>query len=359
MKITPPATPTEERRPCLSGRSYRAATCVGAGLAALISFGNFLLNHPILTPPANNDDIQTTEAKKSTTAGQQNKNDCLAGVSHVRHVRLYSQNDEDGALLQILRCMGGHGKKEYFEFGSESGIEVNTRILRDLYGWKGHLLDGGNENPEIPLHKEFFTPSNIVSLLEKYNVDKELDVLSVDTDYDDFWTTREILLAGYRPRVLINEYNLNFGSSWSVSTVPKPIGEEGKIHWKGDCYFGVSAPALIHLMQAFGYTPVFSNDINLMFVQVKQALELGMMIPSIDRFPGPRAGALHPGCSGRTWKEIDSEIVKSKASDQTLSHTAFAASFSDIVLNEKTYNATKEDDRAWRTFFQLKKSAKE
>lgn len=293
---------------------------------------------------------QTLKKDFTTTTGQ--SNDCLASVSHVQKIRLYSQNDEDGALLQILKCMGGHGKKEYFEFGSETGVEVNTRILRDLYGWKGHLLDGGNENPEIPLHKEWFTPSNIVSLLEKYNVDKNLDVLSVDTDYDDFWTTREILVAGYRPRVLINEYNVNFGQSWSVSTVPKPIGEEAKLYWKGDCYFGVSAPALIHLVQAFGYTPVFSNDVNLMFVQLDQALELGMMIPSIDRFPGPAERVLHRSCSGRTWKEIDSEIVKSKASDKTVSHTEFAALFSDIVLHHKDYRATKAGDQDWRVFYQ-------
>ncbi|KAL7500432.1 hypothetical protein ACHAWT_008906 [Skeletonema menzelii] len=245
--------------------------------------------------------------------------------------------------------MGGHGKKEHFEFSSETGVEVNTRILRELYGWKGHLLDGGNENPDIPLHKEYFTPSNIVSLLEKYHVDKHVDVLSIDTDYDDFWTTREILTT----RVLINEYNVNFGQSWSVSTVPKPVGEEEKTHWNGDCYFGVSAPALIHLMQAFGYTPVFSNDVNLMFVQLNQALDLGMMIPSIDRFPGPSERVRHAGCSGRTWKEIDPETVKSKAAEETLSHTAFAASFSDIVLHEKTYKASKRGDRDWRNFYQL------
>jgi len=51
--------------------------------------------------------------------------------------------------------MGGNGSKEYFEFDSESGVEVNTRILRDLYGWTGHLLDGSLENPDIPLHKDF------------------------------------------------------------------------------------------------------------------------------------------------------------------------------------------------------------
>ena len=114
--------------------------------------------------------------------------------------------------------MGGHGTKEYFEFGSENGMEVNTRILRELYGWHGHLLDGGNEDASIPLHKEWFTPSNIVSLLQKYKVNKNLDVLSIDADYDDFYIMREILVAGYKPRVLITEYNCNFGSEWSVST---------------------------------------------------------------------------------------------------------------------------------------------
>ena len=164
------------------------------GTALLLNAAALIFIVNSLNPNVNVADSQVLKKDSTTTTGQ--SYDCLASVSHVQNIRLYSQNDEDGALLQILKCLGGHGKKEYFEFGSETGIEVNTRILRDLYGWKGHLLDGGNENPEIPLHKEWFTPSNIVSLLQKYNVDKNLDVLSVDTDYDDFWTTREILVAG-------------------------------------------------------------------------------------------------------------------------------------------------------------------
>jgi hypothetical protein len=31
-------------------------------------------------------------------------NDCLVQLGHVRDIKLYSQNDEDGALLQLLRC---------------------------------------------------------------------------------------------------------------------------------------------------------------------------------------------------------------------------------------------------------------
>ena len=151
---------------------------------------------------------KASDIKRSVAATSDMKvNDCLLQIAHVTDIKIYSQNDEDGALLQTLRCMGGHGTKEYFEFGSENGMEVNTRILRDIYGWKGHLLDGGNENDEINLHKEFFSPSNIVSLLEKYKASKSLDVLSIDSDYDDFYIMREILLAGYTPRILIVEFN--------------------------------------------------------------------------------------------------------------------------------------------------------
>lgn len=31
-------------------------------------------------------------------------NDCLVQLGNVRGIKLYSQNDEDGALLQVLRC---------------------------------------------------------------------------------------------------------------------------------------------------------------------------------------------------------------------------------------------------------------
>lgn len=292
--------------------------------------------------------VSTSTTAISTSGGIQGTNDCISRVNDVRGIKLYSQNDEDGALLQTLRCMGGHGQKEYFEFGSETGVQVNTRVLRDLYGWHGHLLDGGNEDPSIPLHKEYFTPLNIVSLLEKYQVSKDLDVLSVDTDYDDLYITREILSAGYKPRVLINEYNVNFGSEWAVSTIAKPVGKEMETRWRGDCYFGASAKALITLAKAFGYTPVFSNHVNLMFVQLDQALELGMHIPSIENFPGEKDNRpLHSNCSGKKWKLIDAETMKEKAMDVNVSHVEFAESFSDVTLISKEYKNGKSH---WRVF---------
>ena len=249
--------------------------------------------------------------------------------------------------------VGGHGTKEYFEFGSENGMEVNTRILRELYGWHGHLLDGGNEDASIPLHKEWFTPSNIVSLLQKYKVNKNLDVLSIDADYDDFYIMREILVAGYKPRVLITEYNCNFGSEWSVSTVAKPVGQEHEFRWNGNCYFGASATALIKLAAVFNYTPVWANYVNLIFVRIDQATEMGMIIPAVENYPGPEHRALHAGCSMTTWKRIDDSHL-SKATDTTLSHVDFASGFADIKLTERKYENLGKSTRAWRVFSEVK-----
>ena len=294
-----------------------------------------------------------TAVKNDIAISTRNNNDCLSRVHNVRDIKMYSQNDEDGALLQTLRCMGGHGSKEYFEFGSESGVEVNTRILRDLYGWTGHLLDGSHENLDISLHKEFFTPSNIVSLLQKYEVSKHLDVLSVDSDYDDLYITREILLAGFKPCVLITEFNVNFASEWAVSTIAKPVGKENEVLWGGDCYFGASAKAIIYLVQAFGYTPVFSNHVNLIFVRLDEALELGMMIPSVDNFPGPKAQALHHNCSGRKWKVIDHSTMRTKAVDPEISHTEFAEALPEVTFISKTYESSNGN---WKMFHEENKN---
>ena len=296
--------------------------------------------------------VKTSENYLFDDHTNSNTKDCLSRIGTIGGgIKLYSQNDEDGAILQTLRCMGGHGSKEFFEFGSESGIQVNTRLLRELYGWHGHYLDGGFENPFINLHQEYFTPTNIVSLMTKYNASKTMDILSVDTDYDDFWITREILLAGYKPRVLVNEYNANFGSEWSVSTIAKPIGQEGNVRWQLDCYFGASGMAMVTLAKEFGYTPVFSNDVNIIFVRLDQALELGMGIPAVENFPGPYAWALHKNCDRREWKVIDVDTVRRLARNPDISHISFADSFQNVTLATKEYGVGGSYDRTkWRTF---------
>ncbi|KAL7509457.1 hypothetical protein ACHAXN_006441, partial [Cyclotella atomus] len=171
---------------------------------------------------------------------------------------------------------------------------------------------------------------------------------------DDFYTKREILVGGYRPRVLINEYNVNFDFDWSVSTKAKPVGKETEheYRWQGDCYFGASAKALILLAKAFGYTPVFANAVNLIFVRIDKAEELGLALPSPDIF-GSLPRALHPECSGKTWTVIDDQVI-SNSVDPSISHVEFANGMDEIVLDAITYTSPKRissiDNMQWRVF---------
>lgn len=188
-------------------------------------------------------------------------------IFDLKEDKVFSQYGEDGILLGLIENLGSHmDSKYYVEFGTESGTECNTRVLREKHGWTGLLMDGSHENADIGLHKEIIRVDNIVELFQKHNVpkggrdspdgkDDNFDVFSEDTDMSDYYIWREILEAGYRPKILISEINSNFQQSEAVTTHPPP---EGTVRfWEGNAYFGVSALGLRHLWNKHGYTMVY------------------------------------------------------------------------------------------------------
>jgi hypothetical protein len=165
----------------------------------------------------------------------------------------YSQNKEDGVIERILTYLNMTTPPGYFvEFGCEDGTEINTRYLREKYNWKGLLLSGFTENKEINLHKEIIMHSNILGLFEKYLVPRELDLLSEDTDYADYWIV-ETILTKYRPKVLIHEVN----QQKSCVTVPK---QDNITFWDSTNYHGASVCAFHCLAKQFGYTMVYCES---------------------------------------------------------------------------------------------------
>ena len=101
-------------------------------------------------------------------------------------------------------------------------------LLREKKDWDvkaSLLMDGGHENPEINLKKVIFWPDNILSLFEKFGVQKEFDFLSLDVDSYDWFMLEAILNGGYSPRVIICEYNSNFEIHEAKSIMPPEDGE--------------------------------------------------------------------------------------------------------------------------------------
>lgn len=204
------------------------------------------------------------------------------GVDDRKTGKVFSQNAEDGIIQHIFGRIGTESKT-YVELGVQDGRECNTRHLRVKHNWTGLMIDGGFHKSEINLQRHFITTANVVSLLEKYGFrsSKKLDLLSIDTDCFDFWLTRAVLSAGYRPRVLINEINphVQLAPPRSLS-VPHPNDPRTKHYWisrssddvtgsytstcwdvSGDVtsYYGASVSAFYRLYRAYNYSMVYCD----------------------------------------------------------------------------------------------------
>ena len=215
----------------------------------------------------------------------------------VSEYKTYSQNGEDGVIARIFEMIPPVAKT-YVEFGVEAGVECNTRLLREN-GWTGLMMDGDHVNPSTNLHMERIDPENIVDLFLKHGVNREHDLLSVDLDCFDWYITRNILRAGFRPRVIINEVNSRIdhapplsvvvSRNWSafdrasvisrcvarrhadnrsVCALPEPQGpgeqpvpycrSESRPHHTD--FFSASVSAYHHLYRAYNYSMVYCEN---------------------------------------------------------------------------------------------------
>ena len=68
--------------------------------------------------------------------------------------KCFSQTDEDGITIEILRRINCLEKGNFAEFGPGDGMENNTLILKSL-GWKGFWVGGENLRIEINSKNDF------------------------------------------------------------------------------------------------------------------------------------------------------------------------------------------------------------
>lgn len=191
-----------------------------------------------------------------------------------RHGRkFFSQSDEDGILLEILRRLGLEAGT-CVEIGCGNGLENNTLILL-TQGWRTVWFDAtelafdARCNPEILAHsREFITAENVVALvsvgLESVG-SNAVDVLSIDIDGNDAYVAEALLGGGFRPSVLVIETN---------EVIPPPIEFKqpytpGYV-WDKSKNTGVSLQSLANLLEPLGYSCVGCNletGVNAFFVR--------------------------------------------------------------------------------------------
>jgi hypothetical protein len=206
---------------------------------------------------------------------------------HLAHFegQAFSQNGEDGIIGEIVRRIGVTDKS-FVEIGAGHGIEANTAYLLRK-GWKGVWIEGDpravrsiERQFAAELHcgqlrvvHSFVTRENAAELLSHAQVPHEFDLLSIDVDRNTSHIWRA--LSGFRPRVLVIEYNASIPASdeWEV-----PYDAEAV--WDESSYFGASLKVLERIGTERGYALVGCEltGLNAFFVRADTAR---------DRFLGP------------------------------------------------------------------------
>jgi hypothetical protein len=173
--------------------------------------------------------------------------------------KFMSQNGEDGVIISLIKTFNLEAQqtKTFVEIGANMGVECNTKYVKDFLKWKGVQFDASMHFEERDLYQEVITHENVLSILEKYNVTLEFDLLSEDTDYADYWIL-EKLLTKYRPKLIVHEVNQQTPDR--CITVEKP---SVAIFWRHDIhkeYTGGSVCAFYCLAKSNRYTMIYCES---------------------------------------------------------------------------------------------------
>jgi len=177
--------------------------------------------------------------------------------------KCFSQTDEDGITLEILKRIGALEGGSFVEFGVGDGTENNTLILASL-GWKGFWIGERDLAFRYSLTDRFLyqnawiTLDNILGLAQKGLAHIQVnnpDVISIDLDGNDIYFVEKLLSGKLRPKLFIVEYNAKFPPpiEFQISYDPAHV-------WGQDDYFGASLCSFVKLFSAHRYRLVCCNS---------------------------------------------------------------------------------------------------
>ena len=188
--------------------------------------------------------------------------------------KMYSQNDEDGIIREIFNRIGATNKV-FVEFGIGNGLENNTLALL-FDGWNGLWIEASSESVKairknmpriidsgkLKVIESFITKKNINDLILPNVSPREIDLLSIDIDGNDFHVLDAITCI--LPRVIVIEYNAKF-----MPPVIYCMEYDETYTWQQDDFVGSSLKFLEVKLAEKGYCLVGCNliGINAFFVR--------------------------------------------------------------------------------------------
>lgn len=191
-------------------------------------------------------------------------------ISDVREVefKVFSQWGEDGIIQWLINNIN-IPHKTFIEFGVEDYRESNTRFLMMNNNWSGYVMDSSEINIskiqnseyywryDLEAKHAFIDCDNINDLILSSKFDKEIGLLSIDIDGNDYWVWKQINVI--MPVIVVIEYNGIFGIKEAL-TVPYDKYFDRTTKHYSNLYFGASLKALYNLAEEKGYAFIGCNS---------------------------------------------------------------------------------------------------
>lgn len=208
-----------------------------------------------------------------------NENNKLKTINKLEDVefKVFSQNGEDG-IIQYLISNLEIPNKVFIEFGVETYIESNTRFLLINNEWSGLILESDTDftnfikndyvfqKYDLEIERVFITKKNINTIIKNYTKLKDIGLLSIDIDGNDYWIWEAI--TEIQPRIVVCEYNATFGNTKKITIPYKADFNKSTAHFS-DLYFGCSLNALCDLAfkKDYDFIGTCSSGTNAFFIR--------------------------------------------------------------------------------------------
>lgn len=192
-------------------------------------------------------------------------------------LNIFTTGDEDGILLNIITKSGTTGKT-FVDIGCNDCINSNCANLAFHHNWNGYFIDGNNTVLKRGKHiyEKFFginikkfsfvnavvSVDNINVIIGKLNIEKEIALLSIDLDGNDYFIWEKISVIN--PRIVVTEVQAEKGA---VEFIPA-FTHEYEVY-ESDIPKGASPSSMTKLAESKGYKLVAANKggYNLFYVR--------------------------------------------------------------------------------------------
>lgn len=189
-----------------------------------------------------------------------------------------SQNGEDGIAEHLLGMLP-RPNRFFVEIGASDGTENNSSWFAVAHRWQGVMVEGdpdkaaygafimGGLNIGVRVLNRFVARDNLDSLCREFG-EMEPDYFSLDIDGIDYYVAEGLLQRGFRPKVVVVEYNSCFGPDQAI-TIPYAAEFNFRTAHESNLYYGVSLAAWRKLWEGAGYrfVTVDCNGVNAFFMR--------------------------------------------------------------------------------------------